>query len=1125
MRHFPARSLLAAAALVQSCGDEIPEGLRRTPPGSGPAVVFDLLARPLPDMPAPNDVATFADPTSRTGRRVNPSQIAPSSLERVAREGIANLEGWGTFAPISVRFAAPLDLDRVAGAMRKDGHRFEDDPVYVVDLATGVPAMLDMGDGNFPATIRDRDNYYPNDPHLGSWTIEVETNEEGAGLTQADYRPSLDLDFDGVLDHPNFLGGGAVPGVDGMLTWYERQTDTLILRPLLPLEEKREYAVVLTDRLVGADGQPVRSPFPFVHHPMQRDAIAKLRTILSRPERASYYGDLAGTGLDHVAFAWSFTTAPVVEDLRLLRDGLFGTGPFARLANDFPPRATALRSRGLASKIEDEPADWASRPQCAKAAGRPYVLRVDDLLSQIGPLASALGGSGLLSDSQTGALVDALSYVDYLVVGTYPVTYFMGDPDHEDPTERFRLNYATGDGRVGRDVGHFVLAVPKARGAQKQPFPSVVWAHGTTLSDVEVLIRAGFFARQGLATVGYDAPGHGLVLEPGQLTLMRGLLWNACAVPWADAMVPGRARDLDADGTPDSGGLLWTSYIFHSRENIRQTVLDGVQLTRVLRGFDGRTRADQDFDGDGQNDLAGDFDGNGTPDVGADAPIYTSGNSFGGITSAIHGAIDPNVSAAASISSGGGLVDVAARSYGVVDSVLEQIMTPMFVSVPGAERSGDTQCAPSDRSVRMIVNDLTHSREIEVACLSPAELGPQMTVRVVDSANGEIRCGRTGPDGRFRVAVPATAGDALDVQVFPAPDVVATYASCDLVADAAPGRVVATFEQPAKKSRPVADPSVACGSDAGCAQYRDVFYPVGSRLVAPQTGLGVSRNTPDLRKLFVLTQTALESADPVNYARYYGLVPMPGPGGSVLPARGFMVANTVGDHFVPNGTGDALARAAGAVPFLPPDAVSRYPEYAAFATPSALFASLGGKTPNDVLIEGWVVEGNYRLGRTPAGPSCRPNYAPSATCTDAPAANPETCRLTLFDADWHSEGADRLAAQHPAAPLRLARLAGTVTDAASLEAAWRPRIAGAPFSADGAWKPSAPLVALVNAYVNPEGQHVWITADTCKAWDDATYYDHLLARFLVTGGSDMYFLSHPGSHACLATQTCDFIAR
>src|SRR5262245_54606147 len=84
--------------------DEVPAGLRRTPSGNGPTVRFDLYHQPLPEIPLPNDVATWPDPTSRTGLRINASVVAPTSIEAVAREKFDTLEGWGTFAPLTVAF-------------------------------------------------------------------------------------------------------------------------------------------------------------------------------------------------------------------------------------------------------------------------------------------------------------------------------------------------------------------------------------------------------------------------------------------------------------------------------------------------------------------------------------------------------------------------------------------------------------------------------------------------------------------------------------------------------------------------------------------------------------------------------------------------------------------------------------------------------------------------------------------------------------------------------------------------------------------------------------------------------------------------------------------------------------
>lgn len=192
--------------------------------------------------------------------------------------------------------------------------------------------------------MSDPTSYYPNDVKVAEQNLLFETVEEGVGLTQADYTPARDLDFDGVLDHPDTFGPAKqVPGVDNLLTWYERETDTLRIRPLLPLEEKTTYAVVLTDRLTGPNGQPVRSPFPTINHPSQSAGLAEVAGALGMHSHAAYFGDIAGSGLGHVAFVWTFTTQPVHEDLSLLRDGLYGHGPFARFAAQFPPSPRSSR--------------------------------------------------------------------------------------------------------------------------------------------------------------------------------------------------------------------------------------------------------------------------------------------------------------------------------------------------------------------------------------------------------------------------------------------------------------------------------------------------------------------------------------------------------------------------------------------------------------------------------------------------------------------------------------------------------------------------------------------------------------------------------------------------------------
>src|SRR5262249_44494932 len=110
----------------------------------------------------------------------------------------------------------------------------------------------------------------------------------------------------------------------------------------------------------------------------------------------------------------------------------------------------------------------------------------------------------------------------------------------------------------------------------------------------------------------------------------------------------------------------------------------------------------------------------------------------------------------------------------------------------------------------------------------------------------ERRCARTAADGSFRVSLPASVGDRVDIQVYGVPDAVDAYGgSCNVATGTPSGRSITTWEQPAVSYTAVASEGLACTASAGCQQFREDFYPVGSPLVAPQEGLGLERQTPD----------------------------------------------------------------------------------------------------------------------------------------------------------------------------------------------------------------------------------------------------------------------------------------
>jgi len=1093
--------------------------------------VFDLTRRPLPELPLPNDVATFADPTSRTGRRPNVSLVAPTHMERLARQGLSSLEGWGTYAPITVAFsksdaasaqAPALDLDQLRARMPKGDFEPADDPVYVINLKTGVPAVLDMGSGAQPVVMRSPENYWANDPHVHDSNLYYETREEGAGLLQGDYRPELDTDFDGVLDHPNTWGHSGIDTYDNLLTWYERETDTLILRPIVPLEEKTEYAVVLTDRLVGSDGNPVQSPFAYVHHPTQQSEAARVRDILADASRAKYYGDIAGTGLDHVAFLWSFTTQPIQEDLRILRDGLYGKGPFARFAAQFPPKTTIYQAAGTTTGAgNNQPAGWQNDPSCASTTQKPYVFNLGDpnVLQQFANIVTQVGGG---SARDTAAMVESLSHVDHVIIGSYQSPYLIGDPQNEHPDDMFQVNFQTGEGAVNVDTVPFWMVVPKETAAHKQPFPINIMGHGYGGNNENIMSLGGELARQGVASIMIDMPHHGLGLTVGQQALVHGAFQPLCYAPFGDAVLMGRAQDLNGDGVADSGWWWWTSHLFHVRDNVRQGILDTMQLSRILTTFDGHTMSDQDFNGDGKPELAGDFDANGVPD--ASPPITGAGGSLGGIISQVLGGVDHQIVASAPVVGGGGLTDIGVRSYGVAAPVLEQVLSPLVVSVlaterpPNSDKSLNTNCTADQRSVRFVLNDGHQSVEVEIACLTSAELAAKMTVRLVNLSTGEVRCAGTTDDaGHFRVPIPSSIGDRLDIQIFNAPNAIDSYATCNVRPDAPGGRHINTFEQRAPSYHSVA--SGSCDGASGCAQFTNQFFPVGSALVAPQEGLGLARQTPLFRRFYFLGQAVLDGADPINFAPYYMLRRLVDPSGNAVGPRPVLNTASVGDNYVATATELSFGRAAGMVPFLPPSFADRFPEWAEYAMPPSLYAQMGGRTASQVLADTYTTEGIARLARFPAGPSCSANALPAPDC--AATISPTTCQQALFDVDWTSEGGLPFDQQHLAIPLRVVRRADkTVSGSASLDAVWQPRVDGTPFAATG-WQGDAPILGQIAIYSDPAGTH-GPQGGPCTVWDPQMYSLGLLTRFLATLGHDVAYVSKPTGHECLADHSCDF---
>ena len=1084
---FLSTTVLMASLLACETGG-VPEGWRDTPEGSGPTVRWDLDHEPLPELPLPNDFATYPDPSAPTGRRLNISTVAPTDFESHSRRGFDTLDGWGTYAPITVPFNAAIDVrdlyDRQGGSSEAFGAtRFQRHAVYLVDMETGEPMPVDVNNGNFEYTLDNPNVYFRNDPRAGESNLFLETVDEdlnGNGVLD----PFEDTDFDGVLDQaavfPDADPTNPQRTVDDITWFYERETNTLVLRPILPLRPARTYALVITDRLQGEEGQPVRSPFPAVHHLSQKEALTALpEHFANHPE---LYGDLATRGWGGVAFAFTFTTQSVYREMDAIRAGLYGEGSLGWLREDFPDDYAPATMRGPS--------------RCLEGIDNVYIAPADAFVNALRPVVGMVLGTE--DEAQVEALLATYESLSHVAVIVFDSPFFLGDPKTTGLEDYFHVDVSRGEAQVARETLTMTVFVPKETATRRQPFDTAFYVHGYGSASAEPLPFIGYMLQHGIAAATLNAEGHGVPISGGLINAIRPLFGTECLAPAADAILASRAEDLNADGTPDSGGDFWSAYVFHTRDSVRQTAVDHIRAIQVLRSFNGRaagasaftdspissggTRAvtynGDIFAADGP-DIAGDLDGNGIPDLGGpEADVFFAGGSLGGIVTGIVAGTEPSLRVAAPIVGAGGLTDVAARTGlgAVLRAMHLRAMGPMLMAEPASARGSRTACGEDDVSLYILGTDVTNTAEVEIACVGDGLLDADDVLLVHNAAARETRCGGAvrGEAGRYRVPFPSDAGDPLVVEIYRDAAGDADYGRCTFESAREPERVVESFELG--------------------ASFQTTSWEVGDRLVSPTVGLGQRRQSPELRRTIALAQVGLEAGDPINYARRVFLEPIERP-------INLLVVNTVGDQWVPLSAGNAYARAAGLLPFLPPDGPDsladwrapasfreRYPEYA---------------TPNDLLIDLHVLEGVDRLNRHPI------DGVPSHFLVDVDDLAEGAYRFAP-DGSRQSTAADAVSYPRLADPLRWVRRSRAMSPGGD-PSVWMPL-------------PGEDISGLINHYVIPNGVHGFdkVVYDDRDTWNPVQYLINLVARYGSTSGQDLYYYTHPQTHTCLEDSSCPF---
>ena len=1010
---------LSLCALLSSCTGEQPAGLYPAPLGAGPKIVFDLDHKPFPDIPLPSDLATRIDPGSPTGRRINVSTEAPTELEREVRRKINGLEGFGTFQPIAVSFDKPLDLQNIVDRHKRDLN-FMDDAVYLINLNPqsarfGQAVPLDFGQGNFPLVLTRPANYFKNDPRSMVENLTFDTVDEdknGDGVLQLEE----DTDGDGFLDKPHVFPAGGDP-VDDLLTFFDRESNTLLFRPVMPLEQESTYAVVLTRRLVGEEGNPVRSPFKYINHAKQNGDLKHLLQALRN----------YGLGYQDLSFVWTYTTLGPTRDLEALRRGLYGHGPFARLKNEFPARIEKLHL------MKDTGED---RHMVVFSLFKQHAKDIAELI---------LGG---MPQAQIDALMASFDNVDYLISGEVTGPNLMVDRDGiaeagypADNDESWELDRLTGEAVYGRGKITFWCTIPKPDRGAGPPFPVSIYSHGYTGTRMELLAFAGNLARHGLASCALDTFGHGMVIKRADKVLIRGALQAFNLGGFLDAIVPGRARDLNNDGEPNSGGDFWTADAFHTRDVVRQTTLDHMMFIRVLRAFDGKRKWPVDLIGPDIAKPAGDFNGDGIVDIGGpDQDYHVWGISMGGIHSSVLPGIEPAITAAAPVAGGSGLVDITARSTqgGVVEAVFLKLMGPIIAGLAGD--------GPDESKLTFIIPDVNGRAERHFHTTSA--VAPGDLVRVVNRNNGEMDQVVADGEGRFRLHIPADALDAVEKRARLKLDPLAQGFTPETIEDTTlyGDLLEITIFQGTDTSQPK-EVINTFGEDM---TFQGAVYPKGQPLVAPTKGFGLKRNTRDLRRFMLISQMIVDPADPISYAPHYHLNPLQTSDyDTATPGANVLVIPTNGDSNVPVNTGIATARAAGIIDLYKTD-----PRY--------------GKTQNQVLIDNYVLEGVSRLNRFngDARFTGRSNVALGSVLMDVD-------NLSNTNMDGPNKSGDGFRAPRLDPPLRLSV-----------------------HTANG-------LAAMRIPYLRRTGKHGFDMPQPDWPFDVPTFMIHQIGRFFITRGREL----------------------
>lgn len=392
---------------------------------------------------------------------------------------------------------------------------------------------------------------------------------------------------------------------------WDPATNTLHAESDQLLDQHTRYAIVVTNGVLDTDGKPVSG-----------ELFDRFRKFFHFGHKRWHYFEDFDVGMRHahrsrVVALSVFTTLSTTAIMEKIRQ---------QLDRNDPPRATFdIGNGGAARAVFDVAAitSLAGQRQTGVAGGVPV----------LGPA------------TPTSLLPLQVPYpgvVGKLAFGKFSSPNYLGASDSIPPVSTRSGNpqvQSTGD-------VYFDLFVPAGQ-KPANGWPIAIFGHGFGSNKEAVpIIVASSLAKQGIAVISINVVGHGQG-SAGNFVV------NTASGP---VVVPNGGRGIDQNGdgaisTTEGSSTTAPRALLGSTDALRQTAIDLMQLTRVIRA------GGVDIDGD----QVGDFDGN---------RIYYFGQSFGGIYGTMFLAIEPNVRVGVPNVAGGPTIEIIR---------LSPVFRPLFV--------------------------------------------------------------------------------------------------------------------------------------------------------------------------------------------------------------------------------------------------------------------------------------------------------------------------------------------------------------------------------------------------------------------------------------------------------------